>query len=172
MRKRITNSAMVKITSIFLVVMLLFLYTGQPAFAAKKKTTRKAVVMDEMTRLTLIVDAFNAANAQRQLAGLPPLVWDQNLFNTAEVRSNEIVVLFEHTRPDGTECGTAAPGELYGENILKGNTNSVKTGAGAISDWMTSPGHRANILRPDYTRGAVSLRYVNGMYYWVQSFAI
>lgn len=172
MRKRIINPTIIKAVSVVLAVMLLFLYTGQPAFAAKKKTAKKAFVMDEATRLTLVVDAFNAANAQRQAIGLPPLVWDQNLFNAAEVRSNEIVVLFEHTRPDGTGCGTAAPGFLYGENILKGNTNSVKSGAGAIGDWMTSPGHKANILRPDYTKSAISLRYVNGVYYWVQSFAL
>lgn len=154
-----------------LLTMVLILCAGQPVYAAKKKPAKKAYVMDEMTRLTLITEAFAATNAQRQAIGLPPLAWDQDLFNTAEIRSNEIVILFEHVRPDGTPCGTAAPGMLYGENILKGNASSIKSGTGAVGAWMTSPGHKANILKPEYTKGAVSLRYVNGSYYWIQAFA-
>ncbi len=97
-------------------------------------------------------------------------MWSQDLFNAAEVRSNEIIVLFEHVRPDGTSCITAAPGIMYGENILMGNTNSVKSGAGAVNDWMNSPDHKDNILNTSYTTSALSLKYVNGIYYWVQVF--
>lgn len=149
---------------------LVFLSGVRPVYAAKKKTAKSAYTMDETTRLALILEAFNETNTRRQLAGLPPLIWSQALFSIAEIRSYDIVVLFDHTRPDGTSCASLAPGIMYGENILEGNTNSVKSGTGAVNEWMLSPDHSENILNASYTTGAVSLRCFNGIYYWAQVF--
>lgn len=170
MKKQTVSISIIKTVALILAFYLLFLSGVRPAYAAKKKTAKQAYTMDETTRLALIFEAFNETNAKRQLAGLPPLIWSQDLFTVAEIRSYDIVVLFDHTRPDGTSCASLAPGIMYGENILEGNTYNVKSGTGAVNEWMLSPGHRENILDASYTIGAVSLHCFNGVYYWAQVF--
>ncbi|WP_413773861.1 CAP domain-containing protein [Paenibacillus macerans] len=52
---------------------------------------------------------------------------------------------------------------LYaGENIAKGQRSAKE----AVRDWMNSPGHKANILNPNYK--LIGVGYYNG--YWVQEF--
>ena len=56
----------------------------------------------------------------------------------------------------------------YGENIAAGNA----TAAATVEQWMNSPGHRANIMNPDFTHIGVGYIQTNGGYrhYWVQMF--
>jgi uncharacterized protein YkwD len=55
-----------------------------------------------------------------------------------------------------------------GENIAQGQS----TGEEAVSDWMTSPGHKANILSKDYTEIGIGRGVTtDGDVYWVQVFA-
>ena len=147
MRKKIVNNNVIKLASVALAALLLFSSAVRPVYAGAK-AAKKAYILDETTRLSIISDAFNATNAKRQLAGLPQLTWSQELFNAAEIRSYEIVVLFDHVRPDGTICVTAAPGILLGENILEGNTARLKTGAGSVDAFMSCEEHKENILYP------------------------
>lgn len=39
-----------------------------------------------------------------------------------------------------------------------------------VTAWMNSPGHRANILNPDFKQLGVGVVYKDGLYYWVQMF--
>ena len=39
-----------------------------------------------------------------------------------------------------------------------------------MKGWMDSPGHRANILKSEYTTVGVACYLCNGTYYWVQEF--
>ena len=53
------------------------------------------------------------------------------------------------------------------ENIAMGQRNSKE----AVRDWMTSRGHRANILNRSYQRiGAAAYRTKSGTIYWCQQF--
>lgn len=156
-----------------LIAVSLFFSTGiEPAYAANKATSNVTAkrtnsgTIDETKRLEMIVEAFNLANAERQKAGLSPLVWSDEMYNASNVRAIELSALFSHTRPDGTRCFTAAPNIMYGENIAMG----YKSAGSVINGWMNSPGHRANILNPNHTIGAISLYVVNGKYYWSQNF--
>jgi uncharacterized protein YkwD len=55
-----------------------------------------------------------------------------------------------------------------GENIAQGQT----TGEEAVGDWMTSPGHKANILSKDYSEIGIGRGVTtDGEVYWVQVFA-
>lgn len=110
-------------------------------------------------------------NQQRVAAGLNPLTMDQGLLNTAQLRAQEIVTLFSHKRPDGSDCFTAFPsGHSYiGENIAAGYGNASYV----MEGWMGSPGHRANIMDSDYSAIGIACYYAPGTtygYYWVQCF--
>ena len=51
-----------------------------------------------------------------------------------------------------------------GENIAKGQ----KTPSAVVNAWMNSPGHRANILDPSYTK--IGVGYEKNGHYWTQMF--
>ena len=100
-----------------------------------------------------------------------PLKLSAELQSAAAIRAEEITRRFSHTRPDGTKCSTVIPNGKYtmGENIAAGNNTAAKV----VQQWMNSPGHRANILRSDYTELGVGYAYKeNSQYkhYWVQIF--
>ena len=89
----------------------------------------------------------------------------------ANVRAQEIVNSFSHTRPDGSSFSTVLSqnGVSYrgsGENIAYGQ----RTAAEVMDGWMNSSGHRANILNGNYTNIGVGFYESNGVKYWVQLF--
>ncbi|MCL6613629.1 MAG: hypothetical protein K6U03_03235 [Firmicutes bacterium] len=93
-------------------------------------------------------------NAERAKAGLAPLQLDYRLVQTARAKSRDMVQngYFGHQSPTlGSPFDQMrAAGISYrtaGENIA-GNPSA----AGAMRAWMNSPGHRANILNPSFTR--------------------
>lgn len=113
---------------------------------------------------------FQIVNEERAKAGLPALSWANDLASAANIRAEELVQNFSHTRPDGTNCFTTFPWGIYaqkGENIASGYNSPEK----AMQGWMNSQGHRENILNTTYNRIAVGCYYSNGLYYWVQLFA-
>ncbi len=104
-------------------------------------------------------------NAERAKQGLKPLRVDGELTRAARVRAGEIVQSFSHTRPDGTPWSTVSDG-VYGENIAMGQ----KTVDKVMAAWMTSQGHRENILRPGFGSIGVCRLVSGGVTYWVQLF--
>jgi uncharacterized protein YkwD len=53
------------------------------------------------------------------------------------------------------------------ENIAMGQRSSTE----AVQSWMSSPGHRANILDASYTRiGVSAYRTPDGTIFWCQQF--
>lgn len=115
-------------------------------------------------------EVLTLVNTQRSQAGLGALSWDSKLASAANVRAKEIVSLFSHTRPDGSTCFTAVENDgsymTLGENIAYGYTSA----SSVMNGWMSSPGHRENILNGSFTKLGVSCYYENGTYYWVQMF--
>lgn len=112
-------------------------------------------------------------NKERANAGLGSLTTTPELDAAAQVRANEIVNYFSHTRPDGRSCSTAAeeagvPTYYIGENIAAGQRSPESV----MNSWMNSSGHRANILRDDYNHIGIGCVY-GGSYgiYWVQMFS-
>jgi uncharacterized protein YkwD len=120
-----------------------------------------------------IVDLVNQQRAQ---AGLAPLQVDSRLVEAAQIHSKDMATLglMEHTLP-----GAALPAlqdrahyvgynySYLGENIAFNypDDNSVMVA------WMNSPGHRANILNPNYTQIGVGIAYDSlGEPYYTQEF--
>jgi len=94
---------------------------------------------------------LDLVNAERAKAGQSPLSLNDSLCDVAQLRAEEIVRSFSHTRPNGTSCFTAIQeaGISYGalgENIAAGQSSP----ASVMNSWMNSDGHRANILSGDF----------------------
>ena len=107
-------------------------------------------------------------NQIRVANGLNSLRYDASLEGAADVRANESTVRFSHTRPDGSDWYTVNPDLMYGENLADGYT----TADAVVNAWMASPGHKANILKPDFTTVAVSTTVKDGKTYWAQEFGM
>lgn len=111
-------------------------------------------------------------NEERRKVGVAPLTLSAELQSAAAIRAEEITQKFSHTRPDGTNFQTILPNSRYyiaGENIAAGNSTAAKV----VQQWMNSPGHRANILRSEYSELGVGYVYKENseyMHYWVQIF--
>lgn len=113
----------------------------------------------------------NLVNQERAKAGLSPLTAVGNLHSYAQTRSTELVSVFDHVRPDGSNPLTSVFNlgsySTAGENIAMGYSS-----AQAVMDgWMNSPGHRANILNANFTSIGVGCYNHNGVLYWTQIFA-
>lgn len=113
-----------------------------------------------------IDEVIRLCNEERESAGLAPLEKSDSLTDSAAVRAGELPSKFSHTRPDGSSCFTAITekGKTRGENIAAGYENPEQV----VEGWMNSPGHRANILDPDFTK--IGVGYNESGNYWVQVF--
>lgn len=119
-------------------------------------------------------------NIERSQAGLPPLTYNPQLTTAAQKHSENMAFqdFFEHTGLDGSQPKDRAINAGYGspyvgENIGAGSTTPEQV----VEGWMNSPGHRANILKPEYKEIGVGYYYlandtgrVNYNYYWTQVF--
>ena len=98
-------------------------------------------------------------NAERRSQALVPLRVDPRLRAAAVDHSEDMVEqgFYAHTSPDGS--GTAeriaragyvpSPGGITGENLAIGEEQHAMPAA-IVASWMASPGHRENILRPEF----------------------
>lgn len=104
-------------------------------------------------------------NMERTSRGLGALRVDPELTRAAQLRAQEIARKFSHTRPDGTKWRTVSA-SAYGENIARGQ----KTVDKVMAAWMSSSGHRQNILREGFGSIGVSCYKSGNIYHWVQLF--
>lgn len=127
-------------------------------------------------RQTLELRIVELVNSKRKVAGLNPLQIDNRLGEMAREKSKDMVVngFFSHKSP-----AYGSPFQMMrtfgitfqyaGENIASG----YRTPEEVVKGWMDSPGHRANILKPEYTHIGIGYFYKNrGQYrhFWVQEF--
>ena len=120
--------------------------SGQSSSSGSNNTTTTSeLTADEK-------EVFDLINKQRVANGLSSLKIDDELQNVARIKAEDMVNnnYFSHTSPTygspfdmikkfGISYKTA------GENIAGNSTNS-----GAVTAWMGSPGHKANILNRSF----------------------
>lgn len=134
--------------------------TPQPTAALTSTATAPSA-----SQSGLAAQVIAEVNAERAQRGLTLLSEDSDLTAAACIRAREIASVFSHTRPDGSSCFTVSE-KAYGENIAKGYGTVDKV----MAAWMSSEGHRANILRASYGSIGVCCLQIDGVYYWVQLF--
>lgn len=133
--------------------------TAKPIAAPTAEPTAKPAGSD------LAAQVIDEVNAERAKYGLSALKADEELTRAACVRANEIVRSFSHTRPNGESWSTVS-GAARGENIAKGHSSVARV----MAAWMSSEGHRANILRESFGSVGVCVIDIGGVRYWVQLF--
>jgi uncharacterized protein YkwD len=111
----------------------------------------------QLDLLPIEANIVEYTNAERAKYGLASLEVDRSLMQSARAHaswmaSNRRLV---HTR------------RPVAENIAMGQPHSLSV----VRDWMSSPGHRANILNRGYRRiGVAAYRTPGGTIYWCEQF--
>jgi uncharacterized protein YkwD len=122
-------------------------------------------------------EILRLVNRERASRGLAPLVRNSTLERQAMQYACEMIQFdfFDHVNPiTGSTLGQRAAQFGYdfrvvGENLAAGQGTPEQ----AFTDWMASPGHRANILDARFTEIGIGVRS-GGDYgvYWVQEFGL
>ena len=120
--------------------------TATPAATPAPAQTTTAGTTDtsgEYIDRAMAEQVFALVNAERTAAGIPALIWSEDLYNTAVQRCYE---------NDGH--ASVRPG--MGENYSEGQQTAEEIYQG----WHDSPGHHDNYMNPNYTYSAVAVRVV------------
>jgi uncharacterized protein YkwD len=100
-----------------------------------------------------------AVNDVRAAHNLRPLVVDRKLLATARAHSATMIRedVFTHGSFAERLAQSGARGPAFGENLAWG-TGPYASARIIVRMWMESPGHRANLLRPGWTRVGIGAR--------------
>ena len=145
-----------------------------PKSLSTEVSTKESAAISELSH-----KAFNLLNQQRVDNGLKPLRWNEDLAKAAQFHSENMARynFFSHRGQDGLTVQQRAEKfkfsqwRFVGENIgyVRGYSKPADS---ACEMWMSSPGHRANILNKDWTESAVGVAMsAEGRYYFTQIFA-
>lgn len=129
---------------------------------------------DSSTGSSFEQQVLDLTNAERVKAGLAPLRWNWELARVARFKSQDMRDrnYFSHNSPTYGSPFTIMKnfGIKYtaaGENIAAGYTSAQAV----VRGWMNSPGHRQNILNPNFNQ--IGVGYAAGgsyRHYWTQMF--
>ncbi|MEJ5989863.1 CvpA family protein [Ramlibacter sp. PS3R-8] len=145
-----------------------------PVFHPVVQRTLQALTVQPETRERLALDfrvttaparpelesrMLELVNAERRAAGLKPVRADSELVQVARAHSQDMLArsYFAHVSPEGKDLGNRLQQARVtylsaGENLALAPTlHSAHTGL------MRSPGHRANILRPQFGRLGIGI---------------
>ena len=168
MSSRLTRGLSIAAAAAVAAPVLAAALPAAPAHAA-------SVVLDSYDR-----EMFELVNAERAAAGLPALEWFEPARPTATSHSADMMAsgAFAHDQQLEAEMGSV--GCTYvGENIFYERKGDYRRGlrspepSYSMSRYMDSAGHRANVLRPDYTHFVAGTVYdqATGLLYNTQRFA-
>ena len=113
------------------------------------------------------LEILRLCNEERAKVGLKPLEWYEDAYYFTHIRAEEIYIQWGHQRPDWSQWHTVYTDAgvilhcAYGENLARfqGFPANKEVAVAAVTGWMESEGHRANILNPNYTKMTVSLEF-------------
>ena len=146
---------------------------GAPAARAANRPSRHACANTSLTPTAHDIKLIRTAtlcliNRERTAHGERPLRANGRLHRAAQAHTNSMAAedYFEHVSPRGATplarlravgyISSSHVGYEVGENIAWG-TLSLATPRAIVSAWMSSPGHRANILDPRFRETGVGV---------------
>ncbi|MEE1809553.1 CAP domain-containing protein [Streptomyces sp. BE133] len=143
-----------------------------PTAAASTPAARRSVESTSAASGSTQAAVLTLVNQERAKVGCSPVTASASLASLAQDFSDDMAArgFFDHTDPDGRtpwdRASKAGVQGLGGENIARGQAD-----AQAVMDsWMSSEGHRANILNCDYKTLGVGVHYGSGGPWWTQDF--
>ncbi|MCW2578792.1 MAG: hypothetical protein JWR82_393 [Blastococcus sp.] len=118
-----------------------------------------------------VAQVLALVNTQREAAGCGPLAIDAGLVGVAQAHSEDMRdrEFFDHVNLEGLDPfdrADRAGVPALAENIARGQVDA----ADAMTSWMDSPGHRANIVDCRLTRLGVGVAQGGGGPWWTQLF--
>ncbi|MEN1761063.1 stalk domain-containing protein [Anoxynatronum sibiricum] len=148
-------------------------HLNQETHEQKNTTTGRSPFSHDERSIEL--EVLRLINEKRHQENLQPLSKNDHLMYVATQKSKDLVDnnYFSHTSPVYGEMRDMLDSfnvnyRRAGENIAAGQ----RTAEQVVSDWMNSPGHRQNILNPEFTQ--IGIGAVNGGPYggitWTQLF--
>jgi uncharacterized protein YkwD len=144
---------------------------GNPAVRSTPQIPAQSKTIGQME--TQVEQQINKIREQK---GLGSLRHNAKLAEVARRYSQRMANenFFSHTSPTGDTMvqRVGAAGIFYfslGENLFMG-TNLPQPVSIAVQGWMDSPGHRENILRPEYQQTGVGVWRKGNTYYFTQLF--
>jgi len=140
-----------------------------PVFGPAVERTLQAVIVDPESRTSiplhfrvaqprprpdLETQMLQMVNAERRAAGLKPVRADVQLAQVARAHSRDMFArgYFSHVSPDGKDLDKRLQQAKVGYLSAGENLALAPTLYTAHTGLMHSPGHRANILRPQFGR--------------------
>lgn len=127
-------------------------------FAATLALATPAGARDDAATYRLAERLVSAVNAVRARAGLSRIALSPHLGLVAQALAEDLAARRTLSHEDGKGAGLAArlarAGYRYAvavENLAAGFATPEET----VAQWMTSPGHRANMLEPHVTEAGV-----------------
>lgn len=127
---------------------------------------------DAQSEEDAVQTVFRLVNEAREAEGLAPLTLDDKLCEAAQIRAQELETLSSHTRPDGSRFSTVLDDmnitrKIAGENLAGGQDTSQEV----METWMSSSGHRKNILNPSFAKiGIAKYQNQQNQEEWIQLF--
>ncbi len=122
---------------------------------------------DEVMRNVELLN-YDLVNSLRVRNGLPALAWSSTAAKAARYHSIDMAKnhYFDHISPNRSLPGDRLLEEgilaqRVGENIIAGYGSAILSNHG----WFNSPGHRKNLLNPDYVCLGVGFTYDQGSPY-------
>jgi uncharacterized protein YkwD len=120
---------------------------------------------------------FNFLNQERKIAGLPQLQWN---YHVAEAARTHTQVMADHKTLSHQFTGEPALGDRVGATGARFNSAAENVAEGDTAgdpvleihrSLMFSPGHRANILSPQYNAVGLAIVSRDGKMYVTEDFA-
>lgn len=119
-------------------------------------------------------EVIKLTNQERAKVGLPPLKTNWQLSRVARYKSQDMASknYFSHYSP--TYGSPFKMMESFGLKFYAAGENLAygqRTPQEVVRSWMSSPGHRANILNPSFSEIGVGVaKNSKGILYWTQMF--
>ncbi|GGW12600.1 hypothetical protein GCM10010501_13030 [Streptomyces libani subsp. rufus] len=145
--------------------------TPRPTATASGASAAPSTPKPSATASGVVAEILRLVNAERGKAGCQALTLNPTLTKAAQAHSEDMAAHqnMSHTGSDGSSPGdritrAGYTWSSYGENVAYG----YGTAEQVMAAWMSSPGHRANILNCGFQEIGVGLAQPGS--YWTQDF--
>lgn len=144
----------------------------------KTQSTENTSSSDFISEIESVI--FTRVNEERAKAGVPALTYNKTMEKYARIKSQDMGQrnYFAHEDPEGKLITEKMKSDgvsynSWGENIAYiggGSSSNVELGNEFMTNWMNSPGHRANILSTNFASIGVGVYKIGDTYYATQEF--